>query len=206
MVSLTDLLISLGNAILVFGLLLYGPKVLGPKPRAKEHSLALAIAMLAAGFIFAKLSYGYFNQLTLFDVQSLLKYNQGGYSIKGAVFGAFFAAFCYAKSFKLPFVPLTRLIVPLWCLAHFCWRAGCIAAGCCHGATTQSPTVIFLNKITRSAAPSNCLPLPLFEMLLMLGLFLLLGPLKPQQMADKWLLPSFLLVYYCFAYAIGFLK
>jgi phosphatidylglycerol:prolipoprotein diacylglycerol transferase len=206
MVRLTDLLISLGNAVLVLGLLFFGPKIAAPKPPTKEQSLGLAIIMLAAGFVLAKLSFGYFNQIQFFDAKNLLKYTQGGYSIKGAVVGAFSAAYLYAKAAKLPFTALTRLLVPLWCLAHALWRAGCLAAGCCHGATTQSPVALFLNKISLTKAPLNSLPLPLLEVLLMLILFLTLGPLKSQRLLDKWLLPLFLLVYFIFAYGVTFLK
>ena len=63
---------------------------------------------------------------------------QGGLVFFGALIGAIFSIYLYAKYFKLNLEELLRFLLPGLPLAHAIGRIGCLAAGCCYGQPSET--------------------------------------------------------------------
>ncbi|GKV54088.1 diacylglyceryl transferase [Sporosarcina sp. NCCP-2222] len=104
----------------------------------EKHITSLTLWGLLGGFLGAKLLY-WMTQIPniLSDPGILLNLGEG-YVVYGGIIGGILAGFVYSKIYQLPFLRYMDLFVPSIALAQGFGRIGCLLAGCCYGAETNS--------------------------------------------------------------------
>lgn len=132
--------------------------------RAKKQGLdselliPIALWVVIPGLISAKLLY----YITVFDEimvnPALLLDLTGGYVVYGGIIGGILGGYLFAKRHHINFLQYFDLVIPSVALAQGFGRIGCLLAGCCYGAVTDSP---FSITFTESAfAPNGVALLP----------------------------------------------
>ncbi|MDD3376330.1 MAG: prolipoprotein diacylglyceryl transferase [Candidatus Riflebacteria bacterium] len=194
--NLPNIWISVGNAVFLFSVYFYLKNKI-----SKEHILASSLLAMFVALFTGRLFFAFINNTSYFTAMNILKSNEGGYSVLGAIAGAFCVFFAYTKFFKLPTKEIVSKVVPSWCAAQMFWRMNCLCSGCCFGRTTEN---LFIKRLSSLLGVQNpdLIPLPFFEILLMAVLFLLLGPLKPTKLKDVYVFWIFLFVYLSYRGAV----
>ncbi len=163
-----------GNIYLAFAnaLFLLGVTLRHERMRlSREQALTLALLMLFTGAVGARIWYALFNGIPMNQALALLSAHRGGFSIAGAIVAAFLVLILFSLVIKKRVVTIAGEIVPVWCGASVFWRMRCHFSGCCHGEATSNEFLGNLIRLTGGGEPGR-VPLPLFEMLFLAGLFL----------------------------------
>lgn len=144
-----------------------------------NFSLFVAIGAIVFGFIFAILFQSYYRFLATGEWEW-----NSGMTFYGGLIGAvisflliYFIAGHFLFKDKLhihKFNLMLMCILPCIVVAHAFGRIGCLFAGCCHGAVTDSPIGIPMHINGNSRPAVNVVPIQLFESIF---LFLLFGAL-----------------------------
>jgi phosphatidylglycerol---prolipoprotein diacylglyceryl transferase len=112
--------------------------------RAKKKNLRpelifnLTIWCAIGGILGAKLLY-IITQIKniLADPKILLNISEG-FVVYGGILGGILAGFLFCRKHKMPFLKYFDLVMPSIALAQGFGRIGCLLAGCCYGAETNS--------------------------------------------------------------------
>lgn len=187
--NLPNIWISVGNAVFLLAVYLYLRKNI-----STEHILGSSLLAMFTALISGRLFYAFLNQTSYVTAFNIFKSHAGGHSVLGAIIGAFFVFFVYSEYFKLPLGVIVSRVVPAWCLAQAFWRMNCLFAGCCFGRQSESYLFKRLSTLLGLRNP-ELIPLPIFEILLMVVLFLSLGPLRPAKVKDGHVFWIFIFVY-----------
>ncbi|MDD3581608.1 MAG: prolipoprotein diacylglyceryl transferase [Desulfobacca sp.] len=145
-------------------------------------------AIAGAYLLFVGFHYRYY----LAHPRRLFYLFQAGLISYGGLLGALGAALLYLRIKKLPWrLYLDALAVGLP-LGHFLMRLGCFTAGCCFGKPTDLPWAVTYPSWHLTAGTAVH-PAPLYEALLMLGVFAVIWYYRPRKAFDGQLL----LIYLC---------
>lgn len=162
-----NIYLAFANAIFLFGVTSRYKRL----ELSREQALTLALLMLFTGAIGARVWYAVFNGIPMQQALDIASAHRGGFSILGAITAAFLLLIIFSRAIKKPAVTIAGEVVPVWCAASIFWRLRCHFSGCCYGAPTRSEFLGNLIKLTGGGEP-GCIPLPLFEMLFLAGLFI----------------------------------
>lgn len=143
-----------------------------------EKATNLAVYAALAGLLGSKLlmfvfDWRYFAARPA-EIFSLSTLQAAGVFQGGLVLGAA-AGLLYIKRAGLPLYPTLDAFAPTIALGHAIGRLGCLAAGCCWGTACDRPWAItYTNPEAATGVPLGVPlhPAPLYETVLLLGLFL----------------------------------
>lgn len=96
----------------------------------------LALWVLAAGFICAKLLYWLTRLTEIIRDPALLLNFADGYVVYGGIIGGLAGGYLYCRRYQYNFLELLDLIIPSVAMAQAFGRMGCFLAGCCYGMET----------------------------------------------------------------------
>ena len=215
-VTLYDIIIAIGIAAAFAVFLLYAKKVKLPQ---KLQTLTLLSALIGAavGFVAAGLV-----QSIYFWIETG-KFEWRGMTFYGGLVGGaavFLLAYCvgghlmFRKSetpkLHLQYAMLSfGIVICAVTIAHAVGRIGCLTAGCCHGATYASKRWFTLPLLHLSASgellyTKYAVPVPLFEMAFLFGLFGLLSWLALSKRGEA--LPLYMVLYGAWRFGIEFAR
>ncbi|QTD41854.1 prolipoprotein diacylglyceryl transferase [Sporosarcina sp. Te-1] len=103
-----------------------------------KHISSLTLWGLLGGFIGAKLLYWITQFPNIISNPRILLNIGEGYVVYGGIIGGILAGLLYCKIQHLPFLKHLDLFAPSIALAQGFGRIGCLLAGCCYGAETNS--------------------------------------------------------------------
>jgi phosphatidylglycerol:prolipoprotein diacylglycerol transferase len=162
-----NIYLALANAIFLSGMVWRHKKM----NVSREFALGLAIGMLLAGAIGARLFYVAIHRVPLSEGLSLVSAHRGGFSFIGAIIGATAALLAICTAGRKSLSEIGSEAVTVWCFSSIFWRMRCHFNGCCHGEITTNPVWHELSRLSGSGAPGT-IPLPALEMLLLSALTL----------------------------------
>ncbi|MBB4826344.1 phosphatidylglycerol:prolipoprotein diacylglycerol transferase [Sporosarcina luteola] len=103
-----------------------------------KHISSLTLWGLLGGFFGAKLLYWLTQLPEIFSNPGILLNIGEGYVVYGGIIGGILTGLLYCKIHQLPFLQHLDLFAPSIALAQGFGRIGCLLAGCCYGAETNS--------------------------------------------------------------------
>lgn len=162
-----NIYLAVANAVFLLGVTLRHERM----KFSREQALTLALLMLFSGAIGARIWYAVFNGVPMKLALDPLTAHRGGFSILGAIVAAFLMLILFSLIIKKPVLTTAGEVVPIWCIASVFWRMRCHFSGCCYGVVTSSEFLGNLVRITGGKNPGR-IPLPLFEMIFLVGLFI----------------------------------
>lgn len=161
-----NIYLAIANALFLLGVTLRHAQM----KFSREQALTLALLMLFSGAVGARVWYAVFNGIPMNQALDPFSAHRGGFSFLGAIVAAFLLLVLFARALKKPVLTTAAEIVPVWCAASVFWRMRCHFSGCCYGAATSSEFLGDLVRFTGGKEPGR-IPLPLFEMIFLIGLF-----------------------------------
>lgn len=124
-----------------------------------EHVAYIAIWCVLGGFVAAKILFWITEWKSVVeDPGFLLDTISDGFVVYGGIIGGILAGYIYGKVKKLNFLEYFDLIMPSIALAQGFGRLGCLLAGCCYGAETDS--VLAITFTDSSFAPNHVAMIP----------------------------------------------
>ncbi|MBU3228375.1 prolipoprotein diacylglyceryl transferase [Clostridium algidicarnis] len=138
------LMIALG---ILFGFLLLDKRA-KDKGYDSDTIFDVTIFAIIAGVIGGKLLYIITDINTIINNPSMLKDVGSGFVVYGSIIGGALAVYFYSKKNKWNVLKIFDLMIPSVSLAQAFGRIGCLLAGCCYGAPTNSPlSITFTNTL-----------------------------------------------------------
>jgi phosphatidylglycerol:prolipoprotein diacylglycerol transferase len=122
----------------------------------------------------------------------------GGFVFYGGIILGLLYLLVVHKFYSIP-LSYINLLIPALALAHSVGRIGCLMAGCCYGATTESQFSIHLHGFDRY-------PVQIYESIFLLFLFWGLTYLSKQKKYFELLFCFYLIAYGVFRFVIEFFR
>lgn len=121
----------------------------------------------------------------------------------GGLIGALLAAVVLLRRYKLPFLPVTDVLVPSLALGHFFGRLGCFSAGCCYGAACEQPWAVVFSSEAAHELSGTPLHVPIHPTQLYEAAFNLANYAFLAWLFRRRLRPGTVLAAYLISYGIG---
>ena len=215
-ITLYDILIIIGIAAAFVVFLLYTKKTALPK-QLQILVLISALIGVALGFVAAGLTQSiyFLIETGTFEWRGMTFYGGlvgGAACFLGAYFLGGYLMFRKTQTPKLHLEFAMRsfgIVICAVTLAHAIGRIGCLTAGCCHGTTyaTKRGGTLPLHHISEDGEllyTDYAVPIPLFEMAFLLGLFALLSWLVLKGRGEA--LPLYMILYGIWRFGIEFAR
>lgn len=128
----------------------------------------------------------------------------------GGFLGAVLGSVLFARAYDLPWFRLADAFAPAIALGQAIGRLGCLAAGCCWGASCALPWGVTYSDAAQAVTgvPANVPlhPVQLYEALLSVGILVALLALRKQRAATGFILPAYLMLYGAARFALEFFR
>jgi len=156
----------------------------GRRVGIEAHSLVdLCFWVLISGLLGGHLLFAVVNIKTyLAEPLRFLQFWRGGVVWYGGLLGGIAGGAVFLRIKQLPFWKAADIGMPAITVGLLFGRFGCLSAGCCYGKPTDLPWAVIYPGSSQLAPPGVPLhPSPLYEALMLVGLFVLLTWLRQRK-------------------------
>lgn len=172
----------------------------------EDKILDMSIVAIILGIIGGKLMYIITDFKNIMEDPSILKDFGAGFVIYGAILGGILGAYIYCKFKKWNVLKIMDLCVPSLPLAQGFGRIGCLFAGCCYGAETNSPFSIVFKEGSLAPAGVHLHPTQIYSSIFDFALALgLLWYAKKERKSGR-VLSLYLIIYSIGRFMVEFLR
>lgn len=156
-----------------------------------NHSLNLALTIMIAGLVGARLFHILYEQPNLYfnDPIQILKIWQGGFVYYGGAIGALIGCLIYIRIKKLNFYQWADFFTPLFPIGYAFGRIGCFLNGCCYGSQCDLPWAVNFKTVDPHTLITRH-PTQLYAFLLEILIFLGLLFIEKKLRTKKITLPT----------------
>ncbi len=130
----------------IIAALLVGIKLAKMKSLNPDELYNITLISVIGGFLCAKILFCIVERKQFIE-NPLSTLGSDGFVVYGGIIGGILLSGLYCKKKKLPFWGYFDIVLPSVAIAQGFGRIGCLLAGCCYGAETDSPIgIIFINS------------------------------------------------------------
>lgn len=170
----------------------------------------LALWIIVPGLIGARLLHVIeYLPVYLMDITLVVGFWIGGLNVIGGMIGGVLGAYLYTKRNKLDWNFLLRQLILIWPMLHIIGRAGNYFDRTLYGIPSDLPWSMFVDPEFRYVGLTHFEyyhPLFLYEQILNLGIFLLLGILAKRGKSTATLFKLYVLIYLTGRFLLDFLR
>ena len=182
------------------------------KKLVPENMIVISLSGLLLGLLGAKLTY-IFITFSFSEIVDIIKSGHfdslinGGFVFYGGLIFGILGALIGTKLAHAKLRDYENVIIKVIPLAHAFGRIGCLCAGCCYGAPTDSIfSVTYSTPLSDAPVGVPLIPIQLYEATANFILFIILSIIDKKKPDNKILLPTYFAIYSIERYIIEFFR